>query len=174
MTQDPLLSALSATGEPVLQPGPWPALRVSPAQFWCLFSSSVLKLLGFMTWEGFPVLHHLSEFAQTHVHWVNDFHLSLSSSVTPFTSCLQSFPASGSFPMSRLFASAGQSTGASASVIPYSGFISFRIDLFDLLAVQGTLKSLLQHHSSKASILQHSAFFMKSNFHIHIWLLEKP
>ena len=42
----------------------------------------------------------------------------------------------------------------------YSGLISFRIDWFDLLAVQGTLKSLLQHHSSKASILQHSAFFM--------------
>ena len=48
----------------------------------------------------------------------------------------------------------------------YSGLISFRMDWLDLLAVQGTLKSLLQHHSSKASILQHSAFFI-SNFHIH-------
>ena len=53
----------------------------------------------------------------------------------------------------------------------YSGLISFRIDWFDLLAVQGTLKSLLQHHSSKASILWRSAFF---NSHIHVWLLEKP
>ena len=54
----------------------------------------------------------------------------------------------------------------------YSGLISFRIDWFDLLAVQGTLKSLLQHHSSKASILHHSAFFMVHS-HIGTWLLEK-
>ena len=53
----------------------------------------------------------------------------------------------------------------------YSGLIFFRMDWLDLLAVQGTLKSLLQHHSSKASILRYSAFF---NFHIHTWLLEKP
>ena len=52
----------------------------------------------------------------------------------------------------------------------YSGLISFRMDWLDLLAVQGTLKSLLQHHSSKASILLHSVFFI-SNPHIHIWLL---
>ena len=66
--------------------------------------------------------------------------------------------------MSYFFASGGQSIGvsASASVLPieYSGLIFFRIDRFDLLAVQGTLRSLLQHHSSKASILRHSAFFM--------------
>ena len=55
----------------------------------------------------------------------------------------------------------------------YSGLISFRMDWLDLLAVQGTLKSLLQHHSSKASILWHSAF-SQSNSHIHTWLLEKP
>ena len=65
--------------------------------------------------------------------------------------------------MSKLFTSGGQSIGASASalVLPINiqGW-SFRIDWFDLLAVQGTLKSLLQHHSSKASILQRSAFFM--------------
>ena len=67
--------------------------------------------------------------------------------------------------MSQFFASSGQSIGVSAStsILPmneYSGLISFRIDWFDLLAVQGTLKSLLQHPSSKASILRHSAFFM--------------
>ena len=60
----------------------------------------------------------------------------------------------------------------------YSELTSSRIDWFDLLAVQGTLKSLLQHHSSKASILRCSAFFMVqfswSNSHIHTWLLEKP
>ena len=91
-------------------------------------------------------------------------HPTISSSVTSF-SCPQSFPASGSFPKSWLFASGGQSIGVSFSfsISPsneYSGFISFRIDWFDLLAIQGTLKSLLQHHSSKTSILRHSAFFM--------------
>ena len=84
--------------------------------------------------------------------------------IVPFSSCLQSFPASGSFPMSQFFASGGQSIGvsASASVLSneYSGLISFRMDWLDLLAIQGTLNSLLQHHSSKASILQCSAFFI--------------
>ena len=55
----------------------------------------------------------------------------------------------------------------------YSGLISFRIDWLDLLAVQGTLKSLLQHHSSKWSILRYSAFFMVRLLHL-TWLLEKP
>ena len=71
--------------------------------------------------------------------------------------------------MSQFFASGGQSIGvlASASVLPANvpGLISFRIDWFDLLAVQGTLKSLLQYHSSKASILRHSAFFMVQLLH---------
>ena len=65
--------------------------------------------------------------------------------------------------MSQLFASGGQSIGVSASISPsneHSGPISFRMDWLDLLAVQGTLKSLLQHHSSKASILWCSAFFI--------------
>ena len=84
---------------------------------------------------------------------------------------LQSFPVSGSFQMSQFFASGGQSTGVSASTSSpsneYSGLISFRIDWLDVLAVQGTLKSLLQHHSSKASILQHS-LSLQSNSHIHM------
>ena len=70
--------------------------------------------------------------------------------------CPQSSPTSGSFPKSQLFPSGSQSIGASASAAAskeYSGLISFRTDWFDLLAVQGTLKSLLQHHSSKASSL---------------------
>ena len=66
--------------------------------------------------------------------------------------------------MSQFFASGGQSIGVSASAVSlsneYAGLISFRMDWLDLLAVQGTLKSLLQHHSSKASILRHSAFFI--------------
>ena len=70
-------------------------------------------------------------------------HPTILSSVVSFSSCLQSFPASGSFPMSQFFASGGQSIGVSASN-EYSGLVSFRMDWLDLLAVQGTLKSLLQ------------------------------
>ena len=65
---------------------------------------------------GFPVHHQLSELAQTYVHQVSDaIHPPISSSVVPFSSCIQSFPPSASFPMSQFFASGGQSTGASAS-----------------------------------------------------------
>ena len=90
----------------------------------------------------------------------------------PFSFCPQSLPASGSFPMSQLFAWGGQSTGVSAlaSVLPkeHSRLISFRMDWLDLLAVRGTLKSLLQHHSSKASILRRSAFFTVQLSHPYI------
>ena len=91
------------------------------------------------------------------------YHPAISSSVVPFSSCPQSLLASESYPMSQLFAWGGQSTGVSAlasflpkntqgwSPLEWTGWMSF--------AVQGTLKSLLQHHSSKASILWHSAFF---------------
>ena len=92
-------------------------------------------------------------------------HPTISSSVIPFSSHFQSLPASESFPMSQFFTSGSQSIRVSASVISpcneYSGLISFRIDWLDLLAVQGTPKSLLQHHSSKASILRHSVFIIQ-------------
>ena len=92
-------------------------------------------------------------------------HPTISSSVIPFSSCLQSFPASRSFSRSQsVFPIRWPKYWSfSFSVSPsneHSGLISIRIDWFDLLAVQGTLKSLLQRHSSKASILQHSAFFI--------------
>ena len=91
-------------------------------------------------------------------------HPTISSSVIPFSSCPQSFPASGSFQMSQLFTSGGQSIGSfSFNISPsneHPGLISFRMDWLDLPAVQGTLKSLLQHHSSKVSILRCSAFFI--------------
>ena len=89
-------------------------------------------------------------------------HPAISSSGVPFFSCPQSLPASESFPVSQLFAWGGQSTRVSAlaSFLPKkSQGWSGRMDWLDLLAVQGTLKTLLQHHSSKASILQCSAFF---------------
>ena len=92
-------------------------------------------------------------------------HTTLSSFVVPFSSCLQSFPASGSFPMGQFFTSGGLTIGVSASisVLPMNiqtELISFRMDWLDLLAVQRTLKNLLQHHSLKASILQCTAFFI--------------
>ena len=91
-------------------------------------------------------------------------HSTILSSVITFSSCLQSFPASGSFPMSQFFTSGGWSIGVSAlaAFLPMNiqDWFPFRIDWLDLLAVQGTLKSLLQHHSSKASVLQSSAFFI--------------
>ena len=88
-------------------------------------------------------------------------HPTILPSVIPFSSCTLSFVEPKSFPMSQPFASGGQSTGALASPSSeYSGLISFRIDWFDLLAVQGTLKSLLNLHSSKASVLWCLAFFM--------------
>ena len=91
-------------------------------------------------------------------------HPTISSSVVPFSSHLQSFPASGSFQTSQFFASGGQSIGVfSFNISPsneYSGVISFRMDWLDLPALQGTLKSRLYHHSSKASILWRSAFFI--------------
>ena len=94
-------------------------------------------------------------------------HPAISSSVVPFSSCFQSLPASGSFPMSQLI-ECGQLMrwpkywSFSFNIRPsneHPGLISSRMDWLDLLAVQRTLKSLLQHHSSKASILWCSAFF---------------
>ena len=116
-----------------------------------------------LSMPGFLVHHQLPELTQTHVHWVGEAIQPSHPLVVPISSRLQSFPASGSFPMSWLFTSGGQSTRACFSISPfseYSGLISFRKDWFNPLAVQGTLKSLLQHHSSKASILQCSALFI--------------
>ena len=83
-------------------------------------------------------------------------------SVIPFSSHLQSFPASGVFQMSQFFTSGGQSIGASASasVLPMNIQGWFPLGLTGLILVIGTLKSILQHHSSKASIIWHSTFFM--------------
>ena len=123
-----------------------------------------------------PFHHQLPEFAQTHVHWVND-------AIQP--SHLLSSPSAPAsiFPSIRVFSNESalhirwpKYWRFSFRISPsneYSGLISFRTDWFDLLAVQGTFKSLLQHHNVKASILQCSAFFMEGS-HIRIWLLEKP
>ena len=100
------------------------------------------------------------------------YHPTISSSVVSFSFCLQSFPASGSFPTSQFFASGWAEYWSFSFSISlsneYSRLISFRMFWFDLLAVQGTLKSLLQHHSSKASILLHLAFFIVQPSHPYI------
>ena len=110
---------------------------------------------------GFPVHHQLPELAQTHAHWVSD-------AIQPSRPLLS--PSPPVFPSIRVFSNESVlrlkwpkywsfifSTSPSNE---YSGLISFRMNWFDLLAVQGTLKSLLQHHNSKASILWHSAFLL--------------
>ena len=106
---------------------------------------------------SFPVLRYLLEFAQTHVHWCRP---TVSSYIAPFSSFPQSFPASGSFPVSQLFTSGGQSIGASAlaSVLPMNIQGWFPLESTGLISLLS--KGLLQHHSSKASILQCSAFLV--------------
>ena len=97
---------------------------------------------------GLPVHHHLREFTQTHVHRVSDAIQPSHPRSSPSPTALKSLPASESFPMSWLFALGGFSFSISSSN-EYSGLISFRMDWFDLLVIQETLKSLLQHQIQK-------------------------
>ena len=99
---------------------------------------------------GFPVHHQFPELTQTHVHRVSDAIQRISSSVVPFSSCLQSFPASGFNESVHIRWSKYWNFCLSLSPSnEYSGLMSFRIDWLNLLPVQETLKSLLQHHRSK-------------------------
>ena len=112
---------------------------------------------------GFPDLQYHPKFAQTHVHWIIDAsnHLIL---YHPLLLLLSIFLGIRVIPNeSALCIRLPKYWSFNFSISPYneySGLISFRIDWFDLLEVQGTLKSLLQHHVLKVSILQHSASFM--------------
>ena len=120
---------------------------------------------------GVPVHHQLPGFTQTHVHWVGD-------AIQPSHPLLSPSPPAPN--LSHHQNLSNESTlcirwpkywSFSFSIIPskeHPGLISFRMDWLDLLAVQGTLKSLLQHHSSKASILQCSAFFTVQLSHPHM------
>ena len=139
------------------------SLVVSPLQFSCSVMSDSLRPHGLQHARP-PCLSPTSGVYPNSCPLRQWCHPTISSSVIPFSSCLQPFPTSGSFQMSQFFASGGQSVGSfSFNISPsnkYSGLISFRMDWLDLLEVQGTLKSLLQHHSSKASILRCSAFFI--------------
>ena len=112
---------------------------------------------------GLPVHHQLLEFTQTHLHRVSDaiqpsHPLSSPSPPAPTPSCIRVFSSESILRMRW-----PKFWSFSLSISPsneHPGLISFRIDWLDLLAVQGTLTSLLQHHNSKASVLQHSAFFI--------------
>ena len=109
---------------------------------------------------GFPVHHQHPELAQTHVQsqWC---YPTISSSVVPFSYCLQSFKPSGSFLMSQFFTSGGQSWSFSVSPSnEYSGLSTLGLTGLIFLQTKGHSRFLLQHHSSKTSILQCSAFFM--------------
>ena len=124
---------------------------------------------------AFPVLHYFTKFAQTHVQLIDNAIQSSHPLSHPTPPALNLFQHHGLF---QWVGSSHQVAKGLELQLQYqsSQWIFrvnfFRIDWFDHLAVQRTLKSLLQHHSLKASILQHSAFFMTS--HIHTWLQEKP
>jgi len=123
---------------------------------------------------GFPVHHQLPELTQTHVHQVSD---AIQPSHPLSCSSPPAFNLSQHQGLFQWVSSSHQVVNVlelqHQSFNEYSELISYKFDWFDLLAVQGTLKSLLQHHSSKASVLWCSAFLW-SNSHIHTWLLEKP
>ena len=128
---------------------------------------------------GFPVYHQYLELAQTHVHWVG-YAIQAShplSSTVNFSSCRQSFQASGSFPMSQFFASGGQSIGVSAlaSVFPMNIQYWFPSGWTGLISLQSKGLSRVFFNTT----VQKHQFFgtqlsLQSNYHIHTWLLEKP
>ena len=125
---------------------------------------------------GFPVHHQLPELAQTHVHWVSDA-IQPPHPVIPFSSCPQSFPASGSFQMSQLFTSGGQSTGVSASgsVLPMNTQDRSPLGWTGWISLQSKGLSRI---FSNTTVQKHRFFGTQlsslSNSHIHTWLLEKP
>ena len=138
----------------------------------CSVAQSCPTLCNHMGWRmpGFNVLPHLAELAQTHLHWIGD-------AIQP--SHPLSSPSPPAFNLSQhqglfqwvSFSQVAKYWSFSLSISPsneYSGLISFRMDWLDLLAVQGTLKSLLQLHSSKASILCCSALFMVQLSHAYM------
>ena len=120
---------------------------------------------------GSSVLHYLLKFAQIHLHWVGD-------AIWPSHPLLPLSHFASIFPSIRVFSNESalpiswpKYWSFSFNISPFNeywGLISFRVDWLDLLGVQGALKSLLQHHSSKASILQHSIFFMVQLSHSYM------
>ena len=129
---------------------------------------------------GLPVYHQLPESTQTHVHWVGDA-IQPSHPVVPFSSCPQSFPASGSFQMSQLFASGGQSIGASASASGLMLNCPMNTQDWSPLGWAGWISLLskgLSRVFSNTTVQKHQFFSAQlssqSNSHFHTWPLEKP
>ena len=120
---------------------------------------------------GLPVYHQLLGLTQTHVHWVGD-------AIQPSHPLLSPSPLAFNLSQHQVFSNESalrirwpEYWSFSFNISPsneHPGLISFRMDCLDLLAVQGTLKSLLQHHSSKTSVLWHSAFFMVQLSHLYM------
>jgi len=113
--------------------------------------------------RGLPVHHQLLEYTQTHVHWVSDAIQSSHPLLSPLPPTFNLSQHQGFFKWVSSLQQVATVLSFSFSISPtneHSGLVSFRMDWLDLLAFQGTLKSLLQHHSSKASIFQCSAFFI--------------
>ena len=124
---------------------------------------------------GFPVHHQLPEPTQTHVHCVGDAIQLSQPLLSPSPPAFNPSQRQGLFNESVLRIRWPKYWTFSFNISPsngYSGLISFRIDWFDLLAVQGTLKSLLQYHSSKVPILLRSAFFMVQLAHPYVTTRE--
>ena len=126
---------------------------------------------------GLPVHHQIPEFTQTHVHRISDARPAISSSVIPFSSCPQSLPASGSFPMSQLFASGGQSievlTLASVSSNKHPGLISFRWTGWISLQSKG-LSRVFSNATAQKHQFSSAQPSSQSNSHIHTQPQEKP
>ena len=142
-------------------------VNIKGHNFWIICCCSVTQLCLTLcdpmdrTMPGFPVLHQLLELAQTYVYWVSDV-IQPSYPVIPFSSCLQSFPVSGSFLINCLFASGGQSIGVSASVLPVNIQSWFPLGLTGWIFLQpkGLSRVFANNTFQKNSILWRSVFFM--------------
>ena len=146
---------------------------VHSLQFCCCSASQLCPILCDpmdCSAPGLPVLHHLPEFAQTHVHWVSDAIQPSQPLLPPSPLAFNLSQHQGLSSESALHIRWPNNWSFSFSISPsnkYSGLSSFRIHWFDLLAVQRTLKNFVQHHSLKVSIARCSAFFMVQLISIH-------
>ena len=151
------------------------SITFSSVQFSCSVVSDSLWPHGLQHLRV-PVNHELLEFTQTHVHWVGDV-IQPSHPLSPLLFLTSIFPSIRVFSNeSVLRVTWPKYWSFSFNISPsseYSGLVSFRMDWLDLLAVQGTLKNLLQHHSQKHQFFG-TQLSLQSNSHIHTWLLEKP
>ena len=144
----------------------------------CLVARSCLTLWDPMNCRtpGFPVLHYPGVCSNSClISMRQSCYLTISSSAASFSSCPQSFPASGSFPVSQLFTSGGQSIGALASVLPMNIHDWFPLGWTGLISL---LSKGLSTVFSSTTVQKHEFFGAQpslwSSFHIHTWLLEKP